>query len=107
MVSRLASHKGFDLVRRVADELLDTENVQFVLLGTGESELEDFFSGLSERHRGKCGVMLAYDGRLAKQIYAGADIFLMPSKSRAVRSLADDSVPLRSRAGRQGGRRAL
>lgn len=57
MVSRLASHKGFDLVRRVADELLDTENVQFVLLGTGESELEDFFSGLSERHRGKCGVM--------------------------------------------------
>ena len=81
MVSRLASHKGFDLVRRVADELLDTENVQFVLLGTGESELEDFFSGLSERHRGKCGVMLAYDGRLAKQIYAGADIFLMPSKS--------------------------
>ena len=81
MVSRLASHKGFDLVRRVADELLDTENVQFVLLGTGESELEDFFSGLSERHRDKCGVMLAYDGRLAKQIYAGADIFLMPSKS--------------------------
>ena len=81
MVSRLASHKGFDLVRRVIDELLDTEDVQFMLLGTGENELEDFFSGLHERHPDKCGVMLAFDNRLAMQIYAGADIFLMPSKS--------------------------
>ncbi len=80
MISRLASHKGFDLVRRVADEIL-ASNVQFVLLGTGEGELEDFFSGLAQRHPDKCGVMLAFDKLLAKQIYASADMFLMPSKS--------------------------
>ena len=80
MVSRLASHKGFDLVRRVADEILMSD-VQFVLLGTGEGELEDFFSNLAQRHPDKCGVMLAFDKILAKQIYASADMFLMPSKS--------------------------
>lgn len=80
MVSRLASHKGFDLVRRVADEILEAD-VQFVLLGTGEGELEDFFGGLAARHPDKCGVMLAFDKVLAKQIYASADMFLMPSKS--------------------------
>ncbi len=80
MISRLASHKGFDLVRRVADEILASD-VQFVLLGTGEGELEDFFSNLAQRHPDKCGVMLAFDKILAKQIYASADMFLMPSKS--------------------------
>ena len=80
MISRLVSHKGFDLVRRVADEILASD-VQFVLLGTGEGELEDFFSNLAQRHPDKCGVMLAFDKILAKQIYASADMFLMPSKS--------------------------
>ncbi len=80
MVSRLASHKGFDLVRRVADDIL-TADVQFVLLGTGEVELEDYFSELARRYPDKCGVMLAFNKDLAKQIYASADIFLMPSKS--------------------------
>ena len=80
MVSRLASHKGFDLVRRVADEIMQND-LQFVLLGTGECELEDFFGELGRRYPDKCGVKLAFDKKLAKQIYAGADIFLMPSKS--------------------------
>jgi len=80
MVSRLASHKGFDLVRRVADDILSGD-VQLVLLGTGEVELEDYFADLAKRYPEKCGVMLAFDKNLAKQIYASADIFLMPSKS--------------------------
>jgi len=80
MVSRLASHKGFDLVRHVADDIL-AGDVQLVLLGTGEAELEDFFVDLARRYPEKCGVMLAFNKELAKQIYASADIFLMPSKS--------------------------
>lgn len=80
MVSRLASHKGFDLVRRVADEIMQSD-LQFVLLGTGECELEDFFGDLGRRYPEKCAVRLAFDKKLAKQIYASADIFLMPSKS--------------------------
>ncbi len=80
MVSRLAAHKGFDLVRHVADDILSGD-VQLVLLGTGEAELEDFFADLAKRYPEKCGVMLAFNKELAKQIYASADIFLMPSRS--------------------------
>jgi starch synthase len=80
MVSRLVAHKGFDLVKRVADEILMSD-VQFILLGTGEYELEDFFKDLAQRHSNKCGVIIAFDKNLAKQVYASSDIFLMPSKS--------------------------
>ena len=80
MVSRLASHKGFDLVKYAIERLL-TRNVQFILLGTGETDLESFFENLAKRYPDKVSIMLAYNKDLSKQIYAGADIFLMPSKS--------------------------
>ncbi len=80
MVSRLASHKGFDLVRYVMEDLMQRD-LQFVLLGTGEGELEVFFENVAKRYPHKCSVMLAYNKGVAKMIYAGADIFLMPSKS--------------------------
>lgn len=81
MISRLASHKGFDLVKRVIDEFVYNNNVRFVLLGTGEAELESFFSGLADRYPEKVCVKLEYNKALSKKFYAGADIFLMPSKS--------------------------
>ena len=81
MVSRLASHKGFDLVRRVIEEIVNYGNVQFVLLGTGERELEDFFRGLEHRHPGMVCAWIEYNKSVSKKIYAGADLFLMPSKS--------------------------
>ena len=80
MVSRLAAHKGFDLVRQVMEQML-SRDLQFVLLGTGESELENFFEAMQRKYPHKCRVMLAYNKTVAMQIYAGADIFLMPSKS--------------------------
>lgn len=80
MVSRLASHKGFDLVKYAMERIL-SRNVQFILLGTGEAELETFFSNLQCRYPEKVSVLLAYNKELSKQIYAGADLFLMPSKS--------------------------
>ena len=80
MISRLATHKGFDLVRHVLEEIVQGD-VQFILLGTGESEYEWFFSELAKRYPSKVGVVLAFNKALSKQIYAGADIFLMPSKS--------------------------
>lgn len=81
MVSRLASHKGFDLVKCVIEEIITTNDVRIVLLGTGERELEDFFSGLAYRHPDRVFVSLKYDKALSKKFYSGADIFLMPSKS--------------------------
>ena len=80
MVSRLASHKGFDLVRYAMERILE-KPVQFVLLGTGESGLEAFFESVARLHPDRVGVMFAFNKALAKQIYAGADLFLMPSKS--------------------------
>ena len=82
MVSRLAEHKGFDLVCKVADELMN-DDVQFVLLGTGDAGFEAFFEEFGARHPGKAGIRLAYNRKLSKLIYAGADMFLMPSKSEA------------------------
>lgn len=81
MVSRLASHKGFDLVRCVIEEFVAQNDVQFVLLGTGECELEEFFAALAERYPDKVCVKLEYNKALSKKFYAGADMFLMPSKS--------------------------
>jgi starch synthase len=82
MVSRLAEHKGFDLVCKVADELMN-DDVQFVLLGTGDAGFEAFFEEFGKRYPGKAGIRLAYNRKLSKLIYAGADMFLMPSKSEA------------------------
>ncbi len=80
MITRLVSHKGLDLVRHVIDELLE-RRMQFVLLGTGEAEYEDFFRGLAARHPGKVASVIDFNKPLSKKIYAGADLFLMPSKS--------------------------
>ncbi len=80
MITRLVAHKGLDLVRHVIDELLE-RRMQFVLLGTGEKEYEEFFRELAERHPGKVAVVIDFNKPLSKRIYAGADLFLMPSKS--------------------------
>lgn len=80
-VSRLASHKGFDLVRCVLEEVINRDKVQFVLLGTGEFELEDYFSSLQRKYPDKVCIKLEYNKALSKKFYAGADMFLMPSKS--------------------------
>ncbi len=81
MVSRLASHKGFDLVKRVLYELLSQTDITFAILGTGENEYEEFFKSVSKDFPGRAGVKLEYNKALSKQFYAGADMFLMPSKS--------------------------
>ena len=80
MISRLASHKGFDLVKRVIDDVMKAD-VQFVLLGTGEREYEDFFRALGQRYPDKTSINIAFDKDLAKRIYASSDMFLMPSRS--------------------------
>ena len=82
MISRMASHKGFDLVLAVFNELMKSE-VQFILLGTGDKAYENFFENAAKRYPGRASINLTYDRALSKLIYAGADIFLMPSKSEA------------------------
>lgn len=81
LISRLVSHKGLDLITNMIDELLYNTEVRFIVLGTGDSVYEDFFRGLASRHPDKFRLELAFDTTLSRQIYAGSDMFLMPSKS--------------------------
>ena len=80
IVSRLVNHKGFDLVKCVFEELLKAD-LQFAILGSGEWEYEAFFSEMAQKYPDKVGLKLAFNPTLAHRIYAGSDIFLMPSKS--------------------------
>ncbi|WP_243385947.1 glycogen synthase GlgA [Bacillus kexueae] len=79
MVTRLTKQKGLDLVKRVLHEVLD-KDVQFIVLGTGEEEFENYFRHMEWRYPNKCKAYIGFDEGLAHQIYAGADMFLMPSK---------------------------
>ena len=79
MVTRLAGHKGLELLKFVFDELINRD-VQFVLLGSGEEEYETFFHQKSMQYPDKFAFRCGFIPALAHRIYAGADIFLMPSK---------------------------
>lgn len=79
MVTRLTSQKGLDLVRYALEELL-SEDMAFVILGSGDKEYEDFFNYIAGKYHGKAGVYLGYDEPLARRIYAGSDFLLMPSQ---------------------------
>lgn len=79
MVTRLAGHKGLELLKFVFDELINRD-VQFVLLGSGEEEYESFFHNKSVQYADKFAFRCGFIPALAHRIYAGADIFLMPSK---------------------------
>ena len=81
MVSRLVSHKGLDLVKAVVDVLLETTDIQVVVLGSGDWEYENFFREAAARHPGKLAIRIGFVPDLARKIYAGSDLFLMPSKS--------------------------
>ena len=80
MVTRLVGHKGVDLVQAIAEGLLQ-QGIELVILGSGESQYENFFNELCARNPGRVGVYIGFNAKLAQEIYAGADIFLMPSRS--------------------------
>ena len=81
MVSRMVGHKGFDLVKAVIEEFICTSDAQIVILGSGEWQYEHFFSELASKYPDRVGLKLGFFVDLAQKIYAGSDIFLMPSKS--------------------------
>ncbi len=79
LVSRLVEAKGMDLIVRIMDEILQHENIQFVMLGTGDKVYEDWFKGLAWRFPTKVSGNIRFSNDLAQRIYAASDIFLMPS----------------------------
>ena len=80
IVSRLVSHKGLDLICAVLQDMMQLP-VQMVVLGKGDARFEQFFAWAAEQYPGRLAVRLDYNEALSMAIYAGADLFLMPSKS--------------------------
>ena len=80
MVSRLAGHKGFDLLEAVLDDLLK-DDIRLIVLGKGEWRYEQMMIEAKRRHPDKVSASIMFSADLANKIYAGADMFLMPSKS--------------------------
>jgi len=80
IVSRFVSHKGFDLIRFVFDEMVQA-GFNVAILGSGDSEYEEFLEEMQNRYSGRVSVTIDFIPALAKKIYAGSDMFLMPSRS--------------------------
>jgi len=78
VISRLAEQKGFDLIRDSFERLMK-KNIQLIILGKGMKEFEDFFQSKNKEYPGKFFAKIGFDENLAHQIYAGADMFLIPS----------------------------
>ncbi len=81
MVTRLVSHKGLDLVKAALDQIMTEEDIQFVILGSGDWEYESFFRSMQGKYPGRISACHGFIPELSRKIYAGADMFLMPSKS--------------------------
>ncbi|AIQ53046.1 glycogen synthase GlgA [Paenibacillus sp. FSL R7-0331] len=80
MVTRLVDSKGLDLLTRVLDEILYYDDIQFVLLGTGDETYERWFREAAWRYPTKLSSQILFNDALSRKIYAASDIFLMPSK---------------------------
>ena len=80
IVTRFVSHKGIDLIKYVFEDIIHL-GFKFVILGSGEKIYEDFFSEMQYRYPESVSVNLGFNPALARKIYAGVDVFLMPSQS--------------------------
>lgn len=80
MITRLVAHKGIDLVKYIIYDLMERD-VQMCILGSGDWVYESFFEEITRKYPDKFKIYRGFEPRLARKIYAGADIFLMPSKS--------------------------
>ncbi|MDR3258487.1 MAG: glycogen synthase [Fusobacteriaceae bacterium] len=78
MITRLDRQKGIDMVIKIFDRIMDT-GAQFVLLGNGEPYYEDFFRWKERQYKGRVCAYIGFNQTLAKEIYGGSDMFLMPS----------------------------
>jgi starch synthase len=80
MISRLSDQKGFDLIGQVIEAMMNNLNFQFILLGTGAEYYHNLFNSIKERYPSRSAVYLTFNTPLAQKIYAGSDMFLMPSR---------------------------
>ena len=80
MVTRMTEQKGFDLVACVLDDIMCREDMQFMLLGSGDERFENFMRSAEGRYKGRLCAYIGYSEELSHLVYAGSDFFLMPSR---------------------------
>lgn len=80
MVSRLTEAKGFDIIKIIIEDLIKDNKLQMVLLGSGDPEIEYYYQDLKKIYPNNVGVYIGYSDEMARMIYAGSDLFLMPSR---------------------------
>ncbi len=103
MVTRLVDHKGLDILTEALPEIMSL-GVRLVILGTGDEKYHRVLSDAASRYPGRMRVLLQYDDGLARNIYAGSDLFLMPSHYEPcglgqMHALRYGSVPLVRKTG--------
>ncbi len=79
MVTRITEQKGFDLVLNIIEDILKLD-IQFVIMGSGDKTYENFFRKIQKKHPKKVGIHLEFDAFKSTSVYAGTDMFLMPSR---------------------------
>ena len=79
MVSRLADHKGLDLLAPIVPHLVE-RGAQLAVLGTGDPRHHEFLANAAREHPRHIAIALRFDPPLAQRIYGGSDMFLMPSR---------------------------
>lgn len=79
VVSRLTGQKGLELIADVIEDIMRYD-LQFILLGTGDPYYEDIFTNIGIKYPDKAGIYIGFNIGLAQRIYAGSDMFLMPSR---------------------------
>lgn len=80
MVTRLVYHKGLEYITKIFERLI-SENVQIVILGTGDSFYEGYFKDMEWRNPSQVKAVITYNQDLSRKIYGACDYFLMPSKA--------------------------
>lgn len=80
IISRLAQHKGIDILLEALKGFLD-KGVEFVVLGTGESEYQNAFIRYNNERPSQVRAIISFNNALARKLYSAADLFIMPSKS--------------------------
>lgn len=103
LVTRLVNQKGLDLIGAIIDDLMERD-LQLVVLGTGDPHYHKLFTDLGAKYPEKAGIRIGFDLNLAQRIYAGSDMFLMPSKFEPcglgqIISLRYGTIPIVRRTG--------